>query len=121
MKQSIRYLHATAGFPVESKWIKSIKAGNYVTWPELTAEAVHKHFPESDETQKGHMKQQHQNVRSTKIKQNATDNQEEENHQIKPQAKLKDVYIKRFTWPMTQCISIKPGISLQRQAEETNK
>jgi hypothetical protein len=57
-KQSIRYLHAAAGFPVESEWIKAIKAGNYVTWPELTAEAVHKHFPESDETQKGHMKQQ---------------------------------------------------------------
>jgi hypothetical protein len=77
-KQSIRYLHAAAGFPVESEWIKAIKAGNYVTWPELTAEAVHKHFPESDETQKGHMKQQRQNVRSTKVKQNTTDNQEEE-------------------------------------------
>jgi hypothetical protein len=36
-KQSIRYLHASAGFPVESEWIKAIKAGNYVTWPELTA------------------------------------------------------------------------------------
>jgi hypothetical protein len=55
-KQSIRYLHAAAGFPVESECTKAIKAGNYVTWPELTAEAVHKHFPESDETQKGHMK-----------------------------------------------------------------
>ncbi len=54
-KQSIRYLHAAAGFPVESECTKAIKAGNYVT-PELTAEAVHKHFPESDETQKGHMK-----------------------------------------------------------------
>ena len=91
-KQSIRYLHAAAGFPVESEWIKAIKAGNYVTWPELTAEAVHKHFPESDETQKGHMKQQRQNVRSTKVKQNTKDNQEEETHQNKPQAKLKDVY-----------------------------
>jgi len=27
-KQSIRYLHAAAGFPVESEWIKAIKAGN---------------------------------------------------------------------------------------------
>jgi len=96
MKQSIHYLHAAAGFPVESEWIKAIKAGNYVSWPELTAETVHKHCPESDETQKGNMKQQCQNVRSTKIKQNATDNQEEENHQIKPQAKLKDVYIKIY-------------------------
>ena len=94
-KQSIRYLHAAAGFPVESEWIKAIKAGNYVTWPELTAEAVHKHFTESDETQKSHMKQQRQNVRSTKVKQNATDNQDKED-QNKPQAKLKDVYIKIY-------------------------
>jgi hypothetical protein len=99
-KQSLRYLHASAGFPVESEWIKAIKAGNYVTWPELTAEAVHKHFPESDETQKGHMKQQRQNVRSTKIKQHATDDSGGDdnncNDQIKPQAKHKDVYIKIY-------------------------
>jgi hypothetical protein len=36
--------------------IKAIKAGNYVTWPELTAKVVHKHFPESDETQKGQIR-----------------------------------------------------------------
>ncbi len=53
-------------------------------------------IPESDETQKGHMKQQCQNVRSTKVKQNATDNQEEETHKNKPQAKHKDVYIKIY-------------------------
>jgi len=80
---------------VESEWIKAIKAGNYITWPELTAEAVHKHFPESDEMQKGHMKQQHQNVRSTKVKQNAMDNQGKEDQQM-PQAKLKDVYVKIY-------------------------
>ena len=80
---------------MESEWIKTIKAGNYVTWPELTAEAVHKNFPDSDETQKGHMKQQCQNVRSTKVKQNVTDNQGKED-QNKPQAKLKDVYVKIY-------------------------
>ncbi len=36
--------------------------------PGLTAKAVGKHFPESVETQKGHMKKQCQNVRSTKQK-----------------------------------------------------
>ena len=107
-KQSIRYLHAAAGFPVESKWIKAIKAGNYVTWPELTTEAVHKHFLESDETQKGHMKQQRQNVRSTEVKQNATyvgqDDDDDCDDQIKPQAKHKDVYVgyktEKFTLPV---------------------
>jgi hypothetical protein len=97
-KQSVRYLHAAAGIPVESEWIKAIKAGNYVTWLELTTEAVHKHFPESDELQKGHMKQQRQNVGSTKVKQNATDVGQDDDDdcddQIKPQAKLnREIYI----------------------------
>ena len=66
MPQTIRYLHAAAGFPTKDSWIKAIKNGNYATWPGITAEAVNRHFPESIETQKGHMKKQRQNVRSTK-------------------------------------------------------
>ena len=65
--QSIKYLHAAAGYPVNDTWIAAIKAGNYNTWPGLSTQAVRCHFPESDETQKGHMKKQQQNVRSTKI------------------------------------------------------
>ena len=64
--QTIRYLHASAGFPVKETWVKAINNGNYISWPGLTAEAVNKHFPESVETHKGHMKKQRQNVRSTK-------------------------------------------------------
>ena len=56
--QTIKYLHAAAGYPVKDTWIKAIKSGNYTTWPGLTATAACKHFPESDETQKGHMKHQ---------------------------------------------------------------
>ena len=66
--QTIRYLHAAAGFPTKDSWIKAIQNGNYTTWPGITAEVVNKHFPESIETQKGHMKKQRQNVRSTKQK-----------------------------------------------------
>ncbi len=66
MPQTIRYLHAAAGFPTKDSWIKAIKNGNYSTWPGVTAEAVNRHFPESIETQKGHMKKQRQNVRLTK-------------------------------------------------------
>jgi hypothetical protein len=58
MEQSIRYLHAAAGYPPEETWTDTIKAGNYNTWPGLTATAVRHHFPESDKTQKGHMKKQ---------------------------------------------------------------
>jgi len=65
--QAIRYLHAAAGFPTKDSWIKAINNGNYVTWPGLSAEMANKHFPESVETQKGHLKKQRQNVRSTKV------------------------------------------------------
>jgi hypothetical protein len=61
MAQSIKYLHTAAGYPVEDTWIAAINAGNYNTWPGLSAQAVRRHFPELDETQKGHMKKQQQN------------------------------------------------------------
>jgi len=64
-EKSVRYLHAAAGFPVKESWIDAIKAGNYTTWPGLNVKVVNRYFPESDETQKGHMKKQRQNVRST--------------------------------------------------------
>ncbi len=68
ISQTVRYLHAAAGFPTKDSWIKAINNGNYKTWPGITAHVVSKHFPESVETQKGHMKKQRQNVRSTKQK-----------------------------------------------------
>ena len=66
-KGKIRFLHAAAGFPTKETWLKAIKAGNYVTWPGITTKTVNRHFPESDETTKGHMKKQRQNVRSTRV------------------------------------------------------
>jgi hypothetical protein len=60
IRQTVRYLHATAGFPTEETWIKAIKAGNYNTWPTITPQVVRRHFPESNETQQGHMKRQRQ-------------------------------------------------------------
>ena len=63
---AIKYLHAAAGFPPKSTWLAAIKAGNFVTWPGITVESVSKHFPESEETLKGHMRLQRMNVRSTK-------------------------------------------------------
>jgi hypothetical protein len=66
VNQTIKYLHAAAGYPVKDTWVKVINAGNYTTWLGLTAIVVHKHFPESNETQKGHMKRQRQGLRSTR-------------------------------------------------------
>jgi hypothetical protein len=47
INQTIKYLHAAAGYPVEDTWVKAINVGNYSTWPGLTATAARKHFPES--------------------------------------------------------------------------
>ena len=65
-QQTIRYLHAAAGFPTKATWLKHIQ--NYQTWPMVNVKNVSKYFPESEETQQGHMKNQRQGVRSTKVK-----------------------------------------------------
>ena len=49
--QTIRYLHACAGFPTRRTWIRAIKKGNFVGWPMVTVENVNKHFPESESIQ----------------------------------------------------------------------
>jgi len=67
-RQSLMYFHAAAGFPTKESFTDAVRAGNYATWPGLTTTLISKHFPDSDETQKGHMKGQRKGVRSTKIK-----------------------------------------------------
>ena len=59
-------MHAAAGFPIPSTWLKAIKNGNFNTWPGLTYNNAAKYFPQSIETTKGHMVQSSQGVRSTK-------------------------------------------------------
>eukprot|EP00804_Cyclotella_cryptica_P009391 CCRYP_018074-RA/>CCRYP_018074-RA protein AED:0.17 eAED:0.15 QI:0/0/0/0.75/0/0/4/0/1210 len=66
IEQSIRYLHAAAGFPTKSTWLAAIRKGNYRTWPLITVKNAHKHFPQYEETQQGHMRNQRQGTRSTK-------------------------------------------------------
>jgi hypothetical protein len=91
MEQSIRYLHAAAGYPPEKTWTNVIKAGNYNTWPGLTATAVRCHFPELDKTQKGHVQKQRQKVRSTKIK---VENKSTREKPPTREKKMHDIYIK---------------------------
>ena len=99
ISQMIKYHHAAVGYPVKDTWIKAINAGNYTTWPGLTSAAVQKHFPESDETQKGHMKKQRQGVRSTKVLQSTPEYKNRtraENNLLTPPTpkQMKDVYVK---------------------------
>ena len=87
--QSIRYLHASAGFPTKATWLTAIRKGNYSTWPLINVKNVHKHFPQSKETQQGHMRNQRQGLRSTKqvLTQIVTP---------KPLPQLQDIFIRTY-------------------------
>ena len=52
-----RYLHAAAGYPVQSTWLKAISAGNYSSWPGLTLANATKYCPSSAATIMGHLVQ----------------------------------------------------------------
>jgi len=56
-----------AGFPTKTSWLKAIHNGNYLSWPLINVKNVAKYFPESEETQKGHMRGQCQGVCSTRM------------------------------------------------------
>ena len=64
------YLHACAGYPVTTTWISAIQAGNFRSWPHLSAHSgpawIRKHLPKQITTTMGHMKATRQNSRSTK-------------------------------------------------------
>ena len=70
--------------------LTAAKHGNLVTFPGLTPENIARHFPESDETQKGHMKQTKQGVRSTKV----VDEDAMLGFKQSPGVKHKDVYLR---------------------------
>jgi hypothetical protein len=67
-KDLINYLYAACFSPVKSTWITAIKNGHFSSWPGLTEHAVEKHLSKSTSTTKGHLNQQRQNARTTKIK-----------------------------------------------------
>ncbi len=91
-KEVVRFLHAALGHPPRATLLTSAQHGNIVTFPGMTPENISRHFPESDETQKGHMKQTKQGVRSTKV----VDEDAMLGNQPKPGVKHKDVYLKVF-------------------------
>ncbi len=55
-KEVVQFQHATLGFPTKAMLLTAICHKNLVTFPGMTSESINKFFPESDETQKGHMK-----------------------------------------------------------------
>jgi hypothetical protein len=91
-KEVVRFLHAALGYPTKATLLTAAQRGNLVTFPGLTPENINRHFPESDETQKGHMRQTRQGVRSTKV----IDEDALLGPQIQPGVKHKDVYLRVF-------------------------
>jgi hypothetical protein len=62
IEPTIWYLHGTVSFPTKPSWLKAICKGNYLSWPLINVKNIAKYFPESKETQKGHMHGQHRGV-----------------------------------------------------------
>jgi hypothetical protein len=56
--QTLLWNHAAAGFPTKETFSDAVRTGNYSTWPGLTTKMIHRHFSNSDETLRGHLKGQ---------------------------------------------------------------
>jgi hypothetical protein len=61
-KEVICFEHAALGFPPKSTLLKAIRNKNLVTFPGMSADNVNNFFPESNKTQKEHMRQSRQGV-----------------------------------------------------------
>ena len=73
----MRYFHTAAGYPVRSKLLKAIGAGNSSSWPGITLSNATKYCPSADATIMGHLVQKCQGVRSTKPKPPTTSSPED--------------------------------------------
>ena len=63
----IQYLHQAAFSTPKTTLIKVLHNNQFAKWPGLTVKAVQKYLPDSvPATDKGHMKQKKQGIRSTK-------------------------------------------------------
>jgi len=63
----VQYCHAVAGFPTKPVWIKAIKNNQNASWPGLTVDVVARHYPDSEETPKGHSRKAPSCQRSTEV------------------------------------------------------
>ena len=99
--ESIKYLHAALGFPSKETLLAASRLGFLTSWPGLNVTSINKHFPESVETQKGHMKHQRQGVRSTKTQQLQADATTQEQVELEKQLKAlkqkhRDIFIRVY-------------------------
>ena len=62
----VQYLHRVACSTVPSTWITDIERGCYASWSSFTTELVRYVLPKIIHTDKGHLRQEQKNLRSTK-------------------------------------------------------
>ena len=91
INQTVRYLHTAAGHPTKHTWMKAIARGNYNSWPLINIWNVRKYFPESEETQLGHMRGARQGARSTRPSACSTLGEDSEPPHILPMEKKGDI------------------------------
>ena len=112
-EEAVKYLHAALGFPTKETMLAAVRAGFLTSWPGMNVKDVNKYFPESVETQKGHMRHQRKGLRSTKkpiVKPGVT-----EEDIAKLEAEKKALRVKEKSYTL-----IKRGSSRTHQAERTN-
>jgi len=120
--------HASVGFPTKATFIDAVRNRNYSTWPKLMVTLINRYFPDSDETIKGHLKGQHQGIRSTEqlaldkiiINEEVRIKIEGEGspfHQI-PITKTHEAFF-RMTTSRTPCTQTKPEHSPSRHSKAT--
>jgi hypothetical protein len=85
--------HTALGFLTKASLLNAICHKNLVTFPGMIADNVNKSFPKSDKTQKGHMKQSKQGVRSMEVIDEDTMLEAEMHPMPIPGVKHKDVYL----------------------------
>ena len=108
-KEVIRFQHAALGFLMKATLLNTICHKNIVTFPGMTSDNVGKFFSESDETQKGHMKQTKQGVRSTKVIDKDAMLKTEKLSKPTPGVKFKDVYLRVFGTTKKAMYTNQPG------------
>jgi hypothetical protein len=61
-----KYLHACAGFPPISTFVKAINKGHFMTWPGIKSVSFTKNLPKSIPSLKGHLDQERKHIQTTK-------------------------------------------------------
>jgi hypothetical protein len=96
----VRYNHAAAKFPTKHTWLNAIKNKQFASWPGLRADAVIKHFPELEETHKGHGRKKHSSLQSTKTMPKCNnddiDNDTQPTHAPCPMTKQKIIFFRIY-------------------------